>query len=438
MSKLEKQLAEELVIRKAKYRVKNSDGKYEVVYLETSADQVEETSERVFVTPAEKGKITSNESAIAAETQARTQAVNTINGKLDVINGDENTTGSINKALKDAKAYTDEKVQEVNGVNSSLTGRVETVEQDLQAVDGKINTAKTEAIKAAKSHTTQEISKIDAAYKAADTATLESAKADTLEKVNAAKGDLQGKIDGLTGKVDTNEREIASLKEAVTNKNNNTVVVNTEAEIATANANPKVGDLAFVITSKRAYIYKGVAAVAVKNAPEGWVVFDEITNELDLVSYLKKEEAETLYRKNADKIAEADLVTELAAKINSKLDENQVDTKISAAVTPVSEKANANEKAITKEVTDRQGEITRVEGLVTAETSARTEAINSVKEELSGTISDVSSKADGIDTAYKAADTKLTQRMDKFVPTVGNIQPEGTETGHVWLETITE
>ena len=28
-------------IRKAKYRVKNSEGEYEVVYLETSADQVE-------------------------------------------------------------------------------------------------------------------------------------------------------------------------------------------------------------------------------------------------------------------------------------------------------------------------------------------------------------------------------------------------------------
>lgn len=434
MSKLEKNLAEELVIRKAKYRVKNSDGKYEVVYLETSADQVEETSERVFVTPQEKTQITSNKEAIAAETQARTQAVNTINGKLDVINGNEETAGSINKALKDAKAYTDEKVQEINGVNSGLTGRVETVEQGLQAVDGKINTAKTEAIEAAKSHTTQEISKIDAAYKAADTATLESAKADTLEKVNAAKGELQSKIDGLTGKVDTNEREIASLKEAVTNKNNNTVVVNTEAEIATANAEPKVGDLAFVISSKRAYIYKGVEAVTAKNAPEGWVVFDEITSELDLVDYLKKTDAEATYRKKADKIAEGDLATELAQKINEKLNSGQVDAKIEAVVNPVSQKADANDVAIKKEVSDRKGEITRVEGLVTAETSARNEAIENAKSELNGTIQGVSSKADNIDTAYKAADKELTQRINKFVPVIASEQPEGTETGHVWLE----
>ena len=418
MSKLEKQLAEELVIRKAKYRVKNSNGKYEVVYLETSADQVEQTEDRVFVTPAEKAKITSNESAITAETQARTQAVNAINSKLDVINGNENTTGSINKALKDAKAYTDEKVQEINGVNSSLTGRVETVEQGLQEVDGKINTAKTEAIEAAKSHTTQEISKIDAAYKAADTTTLESAKADTLEKVNAAKEELQGKIDGLTGKVDTNEREIASLKEAVTNKNNNTVVVNTEAEIATANAEPKVGDLAFVINSKRAYIYKGVEASSERNVPAGWVVFDEITSELDLVDYLKKTDAEATYRKKTDKIAEEDLATELATKINNKADKSYVDSKVEEVVAPVRNESAANKAAIAKEVTDRQGEITRVEGLVTTK------------------VGEVNTALTEKETALKAEDTKLNNRISKFAPVISTEEPVDTEAGHVWLELV--
>ena len=49
-----KQTQEELVVKKAKYRVKNGEGKYEVVYLETSADQVETDSERQFVTEAER------------------------------------------------------------------------------------------------------------------------------------------------------------------------------------------------------------------------------------------------------------------------------------------------------------------------------------------------------------------------------------------------
>ena len=55
-----KKSQDELAIRKAKYRVKNAEGKYEVVYLETSADQVETDSERQFVTEAEKTQFNEN------------------------------------------------------------------------------------------------------------------------------------------------------------------------------------------------------------------------------------------------------------------------------------------------------------------------------------------------------------------------------------------
>ena len=48
------------MIRKAKYRVKNSEGNYEVVNLETSADQVECDAERQFVTEAEKTQFNEN------------------------------------------------------------------------------------------------------------------------------------------------------------------------------------------------------------------------------------------------------------------------------------------------------------------------------------------------------------------------------------------
>lgn len=47
-------------IRKAKYRVKNAEGEYEVVYLETSADQVECDEQRQFVTEAEKTQFNEN------------------------------------------------------------------------------------------------------------------------------------------------------------------------------------------------------------------------------------------------------------------------------------------------------------------------------------------------------------------------------------------
>ena len=434
MSQFEKELREELTIRKAKYRVKNSEGKYEVVYLETSADQVEQTSDRVFVTPAEKSQITSNKEAIAAETQARTEAVNAINGKLDVINGNEETTGSISKALKDAKAYADEKVQEVNEANSDLSERVDANEAALGTVDTRIATAKTDAIDTAKAHTNSEISKIYTAYKAADAKVLEDAKADAQAKVQEAKAALEGsintvdgKVTALTSKVSANESEISKLKDAVSNKNSNTIVVETEAEIAVENPTPKVGDLAYVISSKRAYIYKGVEALTAKNAPEGWVVFDEITNELDLVNYLKKSEAESTYRKLVDKIAESDLATDLSSKINGKADTSYVNTElakkatpaqITEAVTPVSEKADANAQAIATETSNRVSEISRVEGIVTSK------------------VGEVNSTLTEKETALKAEDAKLNNRISKFAPVVSNEEPADTEAGHVWLELV--
>lgn len=451
MSQFEKELREELTIRKAKYRVKNSEGKYEVVYLETSADQVEETSDRVFVTPAEKSQITSNKEAIAAETQAREAAVNGLSGRLDVVEGDGE--GSINKALQDAKSYADTKVSEVNGANEALSGRVNTLEGEMAKVDGKISTAKTGAVEDAKTYTDAEITKIDTAYKAADAQVLSDAKAHAQAKVQeaktalessisvvdgkvaSAKTELQGNIDTLAGRVSTNESEISKLKDAVSNKNSNTIVVETEDEIATANANPKVGDMAYVISTKRAYIYKGVDALSAKAVPQGWVVFDEITSELDLVNYLKKSEAEATYRKLSAKIAESDLATELVNKIDAKADKSYVDgelagktdeayvnSKVEEVVAPVRTESAQNKANITKEVEDRKAEITRVEGVITS-------SVNAAKQELTSSLTEK-------ETALKAEDTRLNNRINKFVPVVAEEEPTETEEGHVWLQLV--
>ena len=592
-------------IRRAKYRVKNAQGQYEIVYLETSADQVEQTSDRVFVTPAEKSQITSNKEAIAAETQARETAVNGLSGRLDVIEG--TGEGSVKKALQDAKAYTDTKISEVNGANAALEVRVaanegalalvdgkidtakneaintakshtnseiakidaafkeadtaikgrldslesatsdlgeirtnissnasaiskevsdrktavESVERKLNEevsratgaesqlterinavsgevtrveelvstkatetlnsaksytdekvseindnaealeervtanetalglVDGKISTAKTEAIDAANVHTTSEISKIDAAYKAADVQTLESAKsyADTkigeaktalertISAVDAKVDTLQGDVTTLEGRVSVNETDIQNLKNAVSNKNNNTIVVNTEDEIAVENPNPKVGDLAYVISSKRAYIFKGVNAISAKSVPQGWVVFDEITSELDLVDYLKKTDAEATYRKLSVKIAESDLATELVNKIDAKADKSYVDgelakktneayvnSKVEEVVAPVRTESAQNKANIAKEVQDRTAEITRVEGVITS-------SVNAAKQELTSSLTEK-------ENALKAEDAKLNNKISKFATVVSAVEPVDTEAGHVWLELV--
>lgn len=55
-------------------------------------------------------------------------AIDTINGKLDVINGDETVDGSIAKALKDAKDYAD-------GLNTTSTAAITKEKEDREAAD---------------------------------------------------------------------------------------------------------------------------------------------------------------------------------------------------------------------------------------------------------------------------------------------------------------
>ena len=96
-------------------------------------------------------------------------------------------------------------------------------------------------------------------------------------KVDGAVATINGAISGLDTRVSVNETDIANLKAGLSNKNNNTLVVETRDQLPTEGM--KTGDLVFVISEKRVYIYKSEV--------EGFVVLDELTNELDLVDYAK-------------------------------------------------------------------------------------------------------------------------------------------------------
>ena len=188
---------------------KNTEQDVEIAKKVAKSDVVNGLAETLEgkVLDARQGKVLKE--LVEGEVARATSVEESLSERLDVIGGVGE--GSINKALKDAKGYTDGKIGEVNGTISALDGRVS-----------------------------------------------------------------------------ANEGVISNLQNLVSNKNNNTIVVETEAEISVENSSPKVGDLAFVISTKRAYIYKGVQASILSEVPDGWVVFDEITNELDLVNYLKK------------------------------------------------------------------------------------------------------------------------------------------------------
>lgn len=375
---------------------------------EANVEDTLESDSQTTALSAKQGKV------LKGMIDAQSSQLSTVDGKL---------TAEVSRATAAEEALG----ERIDGVEADLAEAITNAQADATAKSAQ-------ALRDAKAYTDTEITKIDTAYKAADVQVLSNAKAHAEAKVQEAKTTLESSINAvdskvttLTGKVSANESAISDLRDAISNKNSNTIVVETEAEIATANSNPKVGDLAYVISSKRAYIYKGVEALTAKNAPEGWVVFDEITNELDLVNYLKKSEAESTYRKLVDKIAESDLATDLSSKINGKADTSYVNSElakkatpaqITAAVTPVSEKADANAQAIATETSNRVSEISRVEGIVTSK------------------VGEVNSTLTEKETALKAEDAKLNNRISKFVPVVSNEEPVDTEAGHVWLELV--
>lgn len=317
-------VATNLPIRKARYNVKNAEGKYETVYFETSADQVEETSDKVFLTPAQRTQITNNQNAINQEVADRKAADNSLAGRLDTVQG--TGEGSVKKALADAKSYTDSEISRVNGENAGLAGRIGTAESNINNLKGQMGTAQT---------------------------------------------------------------DIRNLKDAVANKNSNTIVVNTISEIAANNPNPKIGDMAYVIDIKKAYIYKGTGAKAsTPTPPAGWMIFDEITTDLDLTDYLKIADANNKFRDKNVKIAEVDLATDFINKVNGKANTSYVDTTAENKVSPVRDKANKVESDLNAEISNR-----------------------------------------------KAEDTKLNSRISKLIPVVAAQEPAGTEVGHVWLQT---
>ena len=294
--------------RIAAVETKNVEQDKEIAKKVAKADVVNGLKETLEgkVLDARQGKALKD--LVDGEVARATEAEGDLAGRLDVIEGAGE--GSINKALKDAKVYTDGKIGEVNGA-----------------------------------------------------------------------------ISGLEGRVATNEGEISNIKDILANKNSNTIVVETEEEISIENPTPKIGDLAFVISTKRAYIYKGIQAAILSGIPAGWVVFDEITNELDLVNYLKKTDAEATYRKIADKITEGDLAVNLAAKINNKADtatvnaaldlkanQNTLESEVASARTFATSEAQREAGVVDRKLTsakaELQGNIDTVDGKVEANKSA--------------------------------------------------------------------
>ena len=95
-------------------------GSFDTTAIEDSIQEVADTVSQEIIDR------TASDTALNNSITAVSTRVSTTESKLNTIQGDENTTGSINKALKDAKSYTD------TSVTTEKT-RAEAVEQQLTA-----------------------------------------------------------------------------------------------------------------------------------------------------------------------------------------------------------------------------------------------------------------------------------------------------------------
>lgn len=156
-----------MAIKKAKYRVKNSEGEYDVVYLETSVDQVEGLD-------VEMGK-KADQTAVEAEFQVvagEIDAVETVAAGL----GERLTTAEhdIAKEVEDRQAAITAVQVEVATVAGNLTSEVErataaeiALDERVDALESSVGGNVSELITQVQANTSN-IAAIDAAYKDAD------------------------------------------------------------------------------------------------------------------------------------------------------------------------------------------------------------------------------------------------------------------------------
>ena len=401
-------------IKNAKYRIKNEEGQYEVVHFETSMGQVQGLDEKVAEV---EGLIADRYTKSQSDEMFRTVGTE-IDAVEEVANGLNTRLTSVEGEVVGLQTGLANEIARATGVEADLQAQINALDVEIE----KINHVGTGILAQAKEHTNVEIEKVNGVI-----AGLEG-------QLQGSNGALQGNIDALAGVVEANKvaiegtvgaldgrvavvegkvatlegnvadlavedarlaQEIQNIKDVIAGQGSDTLVFSTMDEFLGASLTPKVGDMVFVVDVKKAFIYKGAdAAVALDlpTPPAGWVLFDEISTEIDLVDYAKKSEVEALIAVlDAKVVAE----TERAVEAERVLDE---------AIKALSAIVSANSEAIA----NLEG-VTASQGTEIADLKANTYT----RPEVDALI-----------------DEAVTAQMNYG----GKVEPEGKKTGHVWIE----
>ena len=421
--------------KNAKYRVQNGAGEFDVVHFETNMEQVQglnaamadkanqstvddsfrqidEEVSKIEQTAQGLGtrvgnlesKTNQNEKAIQAETARATEA----EGKLEerLAEAEAALRDAVGTGLEELKlqvetnksgiaAETERATKAEQVITNSLATKLE--QTAFSAEQGRVNNAIGEKASTVDLEAAKRKFKEDLALKAEATQVTQDIAASLVQanaysdekKVEADQAAqqlvdaLEERVDGIDTRVLDNEGEISKLKAAVSDKNGNTQVYADmeEFNLASGSLQPKKGDLVYVIDIKKAYIYTGVNVIVLDDVqpPAGWVIFDEISTEVDLKDYIKSEEVSRQI-----KAVDSKLTKEVS---RAKGEENRIDAKVDGVL-----------------------------GNISTERTEREEAIR------------------GAEAKLEEAGDRLNAKIDAGLPTIGNSQPMGKEENHIWIE----
>ena len=406
-------------IKNAKYRIKDENGNYQIIHFETSMEQVEGLDSKM-----EEVAGLINDRYNKSETDNMFRGVNDEINQVEAIaeglNGRLTIAESNITSLQDGLASESERAQ---GVEANLQAQIDALNSDVEA----INHPESGILAGAKKYTDEEIAKLngivgDLEGSLGSSSSELAGKIEELQGlVNSNKSEtdaalevVNGRLTAVTSRVDVLEgnvsdlrdvdaelaTEIQNIKNHIAGQGSDTKVFANMDEFIGANLTPKVGDMAYVLDIKKAFIYRGADAPAVldvANVPAGWVIFDEISTEIDLVDYAKKSEVE-------------EAVSTLEGKITAEQGRAEA-----------AEKALADSIASVQGNVDTHGErITALEGV----TATHTSEINTLKE--------TTYTKEQVDTIV---DTEVTLAMNVMSTTLP-AEVEKRRVGHVWIELI--
>ena len=293
-------------VKQGRYRMKEEDGTYSVLHLETNREMVIGLNDKLSEIDAlienqyNKAQTIALFDEVDEEIQAMEQVAEGLNQRLEVAESDiQSFTAALEQEVSRA-------TQEETRLQEQLNG----LDFDLDV----IHHAETGILAQSKDYTNEEVAKLkDGAIKdlegalAGNVADLDEQLNHLTQTVASDKAEADIKLSQLdTHLTNTESRvvilqgaavelseedarlatEIERLNTHLSNKGSDTLVFQTREEFEQAPLSPKVGDLIYILEEKRAYIF---------TQDNEFVVFDEITNHLDLVSYSKKDEVTTLF-----------------------------------------------------------------------------------------------------------------------------------------------